>query len=652
MPKASLASPETGPWRTSTTSTVPGVAAGDGPDGSKPGFVRPFLRARLVSRVRVPEKPMFRPSLLSVSILAAFAAPASALDIVEQPDVVVTASGVSQTVDSVLADVSIITRQDIDASVARDTSDLLRLQAGVDIARTGGPGSQTSVFLRGTNSNHVLVLVDGVRAAALGTGAFTWETLPLDTIERIEIVRGPRASYWGSDAIGGVIQIFTRKLDGARVSLGYGSDNDRKATAGYGARGDAGGFAVQFGWRATDGFPSQNENGFGYEPKDHGFENHYATISGDARVGTQTLSGSITRSEGDVEFAGGDSSFTQQVISGVLEGALGAQWQHRLQLGNTREDYETPAYFSLYRSRRDSIGWRHDVAIADNQRIVAGVDHVREEGDNRGSYVEKRDNTGLHLGWIGSFGAIDTDLAVRHDDNSEFGTATTGSGALGWRFGDAARAYASYGQGFRAPTLNEQFSPGFGGFYAGNPALDPEKSRNAEVGVEFTPAEGQRFKVNVFSNRVRNLISFTGVDFQAENVARAKIRGSELAYDGRFGDWNLGATFTWQDPRNEDTDTLLLRRAKQKASVVADYRLGEAGTVGAEVLYAGTRDDVGGIGLPSYTLLNLRTSWRLAADWTLAARVENATDRDYELAYGYNTPGRTGFVEVTWSPAK
>src|SRR5690606_31242315 len=159
------------------------------------------------------------------------------------------------------ADVSVITREDIDASAARDVLEVLRLQAGIDLYRTGGAGSQTSLFLRGTNTNQVLVLIDGVRIASANTGALAFEQLPIDTIERIEIVRGPRASYWGSDAIGGVIQIFTRRLDGPRVALGYGSYGDAKADVGIGHRGDSGGHSIQIGARDLDGVPSQNGDG-------------------------------------------------------------------------------------------------------------------------------------------------------------------------------------------------------------------------------------------------------------------------------------------------------------------------------------------------------------------------------------------------------
>ncbi|MEO7935509.1 MAG: TonB-dependent receptor [Dokdonella sp.] len=592
---------------------------------------------------------MCRYSLLSLSILAAFSGFALADEANLQPEVVVTATRVAQTVDDTLADVSIITRDDIEASATRDISDLLRLQGGIDIARTGGPGGQTSIFLRGTNNNHVLVLIDGVRVSALGTGAFTWETLPLATVERIEIVRGPRASYWGSDAIGGVIQIFTRKLEGARIGLGYGSYGDAKADVGIGHRGESGGYSVQIGARDVDGFPSQNENGYGYEDKDHGLRNRHVTARADHRWGEQTLDGVVMRSQGTAEFSGGYSDFTEQSVNVSLSGAITPVWQHRLSLGRSSEDYETPAYFSAYASRRTSIGWQNEIALSEQQQLVLGIDSMRERGENRDTYRESRSNTGVYAGWRVSAKPFDSEVALRTDDNSIFGAHLTGSVAAGWHFSDAVRAYASYGEGFRGPTLNEQYSPGFGGLYAGNPDLQPEESRSSEIGFEFTPGHDQRLKANLYSTRVSNLISFTGVDFQAENIARARIKGAELGYDKTVGAWLFDTTFTWQDPRNDDTDTPLLRRPKQKFTGTVEHSFGESIRAGAEVIRPGRRNDVGGIQLAGYTLVNLRASWALTPKWKLQARLENLTDRDYELAYGYNTPGRSGFLEVIWT---
>ena len=592
---------------------------------------------------------MCRYSLLSLSILAAFSGTAFAEEATLQPEIVVTATRFAQTVDATLADVSVITREDIEASVTRDISDLLRLQAGLDIARTGGPGGQTSIFLRGSNNNHVLVLIDGVRVSALGTGAFTWETLPLAAIERIEIVRGPRASYWGSDAIGGVIQIFTRKLDGPRVALGYGSYGDAKADIGIGQRGEKGGYSVQMGARNEDGFPSQNENGYGYEDKDHGLRNRHLSARADHRWGEQTLDGVYLRSQGTAEFAGGYSDFTEQALNLSLSGAITSTWQHRLSAGRSSEDYATPAYYSAYESRRTSLGWQNEITLSQQQRLILGIDSTREQGENRDTYRESRNNTGVYAGWQFSAKPFDSEVSLRTDDNSIFGTHTTGSIAAGWHFNDATRVYASYGQGFRGPTLNEQYSPGFGGLFAGNPALKPEESRSSEIGFEFAPGQDQHLKANIYSTRIGNLISFSGVDFQAENVARARIKGAELAYDKSVGAWRFDTSFTWQDPRNEDTDTQLLRRPKHKFTGTVERAFGTSFRAGAELISSGKREDVGGIELAGYTLVNLRASWTLTPQWKLQARIENLTDRDYELAYSYNTPGRSGFVEVIWA---
>lgn len=601
---------------------------------------------------------MNRLSPLYLALVASLLSSAHAGEPPRQPEVVVTASRVERAVDATLADISVIDRADIDASVARDIVDLLRMKAGIDVARTGGPGSQTTVFLRGTNNNHLLMLVDGVRVSSLNTGAFAFEQLPLDLVDRIEIVRGPRASYWGSDAIGGVVQVFTRKLDGPRIGAGFGSHGEASGALGFGHWSEAGGFSAQFGARHADGFKSQNQNGFSPSPTDDGYHNRHASLRGALTLGSQQLSGSGLRNQGRYDFSGGYSDVVEQSISASLDGALGERWRHRLDAGSSREDIETPAYFARYTSRRQSLGWQHQFALADDQQLVAGVDHVRDKGANietwggTAQYAERRRNSGLYAGWHGRFGALDGEVSIRHDDNNVFGTADTGSAAAGWHFTEQLRAYASYGKGFRAPTLNEQYSPGFGGLFAGNPDLDPETSRNAEVGLAFTPVAGQRLTASVYSNRVRNLISFSGPGFQAENVQRAKIRGSEIGWAGDAGDWHWDANATWQDPRNETSDTQLLRRAKRKANLLVERRLGEAFRLGGEVVHVGRRNDVGAFELPSYTLLNLRASYAFSPDWRIAGRVENLTGRDYEQIRGYNTPGRTGFVELVWQPQR
>ena len=266
------------------------------------------------SRVSVRRFTMWHKSLLSFSVFSclifiAVGACARADEAQVQPTIEVTASRVAETVDASLADVSIITRQDIDASDAPDLIDLLRLQAGVDVARSGGAGEQTSVFLRGTNSNHVLVLIDGVRVASSNTGAFAFENLPLDAVERVEIVRGPRASYWGSDAIGGVIQIFTRKLDSAHLAASYGSYRSADGSVGFGSASRRPVVSACRWAHATSTVFRRRNPGLQrptirtiYNPDDNGFQNHNVIAQGSYQLGAQTLSASVFRSEGECQF--------------------------------------------------------------------------------------------------------------------------------------------------------------------------------------------------------------------------------------------------------------------------------------------------------------------------------------------------------------
>ena len=611
---------------------------------------------------------MLRNSLLSFSILAALGVDAHAAEDrgALQPAIEVTASRVAETADASLADVSVITRADIEASVAPDLLELLRLQAGVDVVRTGGAGEQTSVFLRGTNSNHVLVLIDGVRVASANTGAFAFENLPLEAVERVEIVRGPRASYWGSDAIGGVIQVFTRRLDGPNVAASYGTYRSADGSAGYGAWSDAGGFSVQLGVRHVGGFSATNPgicNGpfCIYNPDDNGFQNHNGVAQGSYRLGTQTLSASALRSEGTQSFDAGPDlgiSHTLDQSAGVaLEGDPSQDWHHRLSVGTSRQDIDTPLFQSAYRATREQLSWSNDVALSTRQHVVAGLDYVHERGvsvDESGfgaPYDVTRENGGAFAGWRVQDGALDSDISGRYDHYDNFGSAFSGSAAAGWKFAEGLRLSASYGTAFRAPNLNELYSPGYGGYYAGNPALAPERSRTAELGLEWQIDSANRFGARAFATRVHDLVDFSGGDtFQAINIDRAAIDGVEFTQAWHGTDWSVDSNATLQNPRNSDSGAQLLRRPKRKFDSVIERGFGGRLRAGVEVVASGKRDDVGAVTLPGYVLLNLRASFLLNRDWRLGARLENTFDRFYELAHGYNTPGRSAYLDVIWQP--
>lgn len=588
--------------------------------------------------------------ILTVAIVATM--PAVTADTLDS--VTVVASRRPQPVASVLADVTVIEREQIDISQAPDLLELLRRLPGVDFARTGGSGQQTSAFLRGSNFNHVLFLVDGVRVASANTGAAAFEHLPIDQIERIEIVRGPRASYYGSDAIGGVIAITTRERVGGAALLRIGSQGRGAALAAYGVSGDRGALSVQVGGENYDGFSSQTPDGFSYDPDDDGYKNRNLGLRARLTLGSQRLSFSGLATDSDSEFDQGESHADQYAIGATLEGPISDPWSHRLSVGSARDDLDTPAFFARFLTRRQQLDWVNDVEFASAQHVVFGVNLQRERGENLDTFAapatrvfrESLQHQAVFAAWQGANGNFDHELVVRYDDHESFGGEVTAQAALGWRF-DGGRVFASWGEGLRAPNLNELYSPGFSGLFGGNPDLDPEHSRSAELGVDWRMGEFD-LGANVYRTRIRDLVVFEGGQtFQAINIARAAIDGVELTLDRNVGAWSFGTSATWQHPRNEDTDAELLRRPEHKAAVDLGYRFETGIHVGGDVAYVSERADFGA-DLGSYSVVGLHADWPFAEGWTLGARLSNIGDRDYQWAAGFAAPGAEAIVTLSW----
>jgi vitamin B12 transporter len=592
--------------------------------------------------------------LLTAAALAALAAPAQADPATEQPLIVVTADRRARTVDDTLARVSVLTRADIEASQALDLVDLLRRVPGVDLGRTGGPGQSTSLFLRGSNSNHVLVLIDGIRVSSANSGLFDFAHLPLQQIERIEIVRGPRASVWGSEAIGGVIQIFTRSPDGAGATARAGRHALYDGNVRYGWRGEHGAFAATLGGTRFDGYSAQNESGFSFDPDDDGYINRNLSVRGALDLGSQRVSGSFLGTRADVEFDQGLTDARNHSLGVAVAGPLAAGWDHTLTLGSAREDLTTPAFFARFRSRRETADWVHDVDLGAAGALVGGLNYVHEDGasiDTFGDaavYARTRSNRAAFLGWQRDLAALDLQLSGRHDDNSAFGSETTFQGALGWSWSEQGRAFVSYGEGFRAPNLNELYSPGFGGLFAGNPDLAPESSESVELGL--TQSFGaHRLEASAYRTRIRNLVSFSGGEtFRAENIGRADIDGLEIGYAWQGERYGVDASATLQDADNAATGQPLLRRPDRKLALAVSRRYGDAFEAALEGSYSSERADFGAE-LPSYALLDARIAWRATPQLKVGLRLDNAFDRDYELAAGFNTPGRSWLLTIDYA---
>lgn len=560
--------------------------------------------------------------------------------------VVVSATGLPETVDATRATVVVIDRARIDARQASDVLELLRLEAGVEFSRTGGRGSLTTLFLRGGNSNHALVLIDGVRVSSANTGFYDFSQLPTDLIDRIEIVYGPRAAYWGADALGGVVQFFLRKPEQGLVGLRVGSKDQRDAFAAYSLRGERGLLSVSAGRQHSGGFSASNPNGFGFDPDDDAFNNTHVSLAAETEIFGQTLALNGLSSEADVEFDQGRSDFSNLSTALSLEGAWSERWSHRLSIGHNKDEVDTKAYFSRYESSRETLDWNHRYTINDGNDLTYGVNWMQERGGEIETfgdsevYRERRHHQGAHLGWMGDVGAHSFELTGRFDDNSRFGNAETVQAAWAWQIDPAWQLRAQYGEGFRSPTLSEQFSPGFGGLFAGNPDLNPEQSKAVELALRWQIDANQDLSLNLYQNRIDDLIAFQGENFQAVNIARARIEGAELRYHLQQGAWTWAGNITVQNPENRDTGADLLRRAPRKLNLTADYAVNDRLSLGAEGELVSQRAEFGG-DLPGFGLIHLSAGYALRDDLWLRARVENLLDRNYELARGFNTPGTT-----------
>ena len=599
--------------------------------------------------------PVSRRTALCAALSLSLSAAAQAQDARTLDAVQVTASRVERPVGETLASVTVITRADIEASQAPDLIELLARQVGVDIARTGGPGSASTVFLRGGNANHALVLVDGIRVGSTGQGVFDFAHLPVDQIERIEIVRGPRAAIWGSDAIAGVIHVFTRDPSAPSARVYAGSYGRAGGSVGTGM-GDADrGWGITAGAQRLRGFSATNADAWGHDPDDDGYRNRNLGLRGRTTLGNQRLAFSAVSTDAEVEIDQGVTDARNTSAGLVLGGELAPRWSHQLSLGHAREDLDTESSFpNGFRSRRDSLDWVNTLALAHGGTLNLGVAWQHERGGSSNAFDgevfdRSRRSTAAFAGYGARFGSQLVDLSLRHDDSDQFGGARTAGAAWGWAFAEDALLRLSWGQGFRAPNFNELYYPDGGYGYAGNPDLKPERSQTWEAGLSLAPAPGHSLEFSAYRSRVRDLVAFAAPGTNnAININRARLDGAELEYRFRGEAWTAGGNLAWQDTEDESTGLSLLRRARHKAHADVGYRFGSGAELALDGDYVSSRRDFGG-DPGGYALAHLRFALPLAAGWRLEARVENLFDRDYTLVYGYNTPGRSAVLSLAWN---
>ncbi len=582
--------------------------------------------------------------------------------------VVVTATRSPQLLTDALPHTTVLLREDIERSQAIDLPSLLATEAGVQFSSNGGRGTATSLFLRGAPMRQVLVLVDGVPVSRQdATGQVGIEHLMLDQVERVEVVRGNVSALYGSGAVGGVIQLFTRKGDGSpqasvQVEAGsrgllhgsaQGSTTLGRTQLSLGVSG-----VRDEGYSVLDAArqPAANPDRDGYRNSSAQFNLSHALADGH-RLGL-----GWSHSEGKLDY---DSAFatpadvqtsrtTKDLFNLSSDNRFSAAWSSRVLLSSQRDDarYDetgTFGYSARFKTRVDGLNWTNTVVLSPALTLTAGLDHQRQriEADDGfgGLYDHARDVNAVFGGLQARFGAHDFALNLRHDDVGGVGSETSGSLAWGWQLATAWKLIASVSNAFSAPPLGYLYAP-----YFGNADLQPELAKSAELGLQWV-VPGQRLRATLFDTEVRQELEYDLQTFAFSNLARTRNRGLELSYGGRFGKTDLTGSLTLQDPVDDLTGEPRLRRSEVLAAGSLSQDLGAGWRMGLALRHVGGRPDAGGVALSAYTVADLTAQWQIDRSLQAFGRIENLADVAYQTATGYNQPPRGVFVGLRWKLA-
>jgi vitamin B12 transporter len=572
--------------------------------------------------------------------------------------VVVTATRTPSAIEEVLPSTIVVDRAELDRSVAADAADVLRFRAGLDIARNGGPGQTTSLFIRGAESNHTLVMVDGVRINPGTIGAPALQNLSPSLIERIEVVKGPRSALYGTDAIGGVVNIITRRgaQRGWTAEVGYGDYQTRDANLAGGWSGNAGELDLGVSWIDSEGFPTRTG-----DDVDRGFDNLSVSLQGRTSwrgvdIGVRHWSAQGNTEYSDFFLTPVDQDFTNSTTALDAAWTLGERSRLRATASYMEDRIEQQQAPDYLETGRFAFDLQHDWALNEHHALTSGVLLTNEEASSL-SFGDSIDESTRVLNLFAQdsleYGRHRATLGVGLTDHETFGSEFTWNADYGLGLGDGADLVLSAGTGFRAPDATDLYG------YGGNPDLEPEESRS--VSVELRQRFGSRHLVRAaaFQTDIDDLIEFVTLSFdpfvgENRNVERARIRGIEAGYEYQSEQWLLRADVVLQEPENRSTGEPLLRRPEHSATLAAWRDFGRF-DFGVDVLAAGERKDFGfpsPVELDSYVLLNFSAGLDLGANFSLRARLENALDEQYELARGFNTPDRGFYLTLRYAPAR
>jgi vitamin B12 transporter len=582
-----------------------------------------------------------------IPVTPANPSPASAIPVFTD-DVVVSASADAEEREDVPASVTVIDGREIEARQTRDLSELLATVPGLSVVQAGSPGQQTSLFTRGTESDQTLLLWNGIELNDPYFGAVNWQFVPLDGVERVEVVRGPFSALYGSNAVGGVVQVLTGSRQGGTLSLEGGDNSYRRGGIAAGA--DLGGVRLDL-----TGHVRRGEG----ELANDSFDSDEGVARVLFPVGTGSSLGLLVRandSETGIPLSGNQATPRRRISWQEREVAVPFRsqrgpWEVDAQISRTDFD-------SAYRDPDDAFGFlASDTESKSLRGRAVGSWHRGDALDlSLGAESQRLDVTsgstfgtdldGAHQRTWAAFGQaswaagpLHLELGVRRDDNDVYGGKTSLRTGAVVKLGEGTRLRASYGEAFRAPSLGELFFPG-----SGNPDLKPEDGESYEVGVEHERG-GWRFGVTGFENDLRNLIDFDFTTFREVNVGRTRSRGVEAEAGLRRGIVFASLSGTWLETEDRDTGLPLLRRPKKSASLTLTARPGRF-TLSTVARYVGERPDVDPVSFaravnPSYTRVDVAARFRALGWLSPYARVENVGGEEYAAALGFPSPGRT-----------
>jgi len=574
--------------------------------------------------------------------------------------VVVTASRAPETSFDALAYATVIDRAEIESTLAVDIADILGREAGIDVARTGGPGQQTAIFMRGANSNHTVLLIDGVRINPGTIGVAAVQNIAPELVDHIEIVRGPRSSIYGSDAIGGVINVVMRdpQTSGGDVAAHYGQFNTRNATGDVHFADGTSSIMAAVNWLESTGYPMEIG-----DTTDRGYRNLSFTIAGHTRIGAIDLAAHAWRSSGDVQYstldysnfptpAGvlpADERYVTAMTSAEAASLLTPSLKTHLLVSEVIDDIRQTIGSSDYETtHRRTVDWQNDWtagaqavtfgALIESQHTLSSVYGSGFDASTHRDqyYAQDRVTLGQHR----------LTAALGYAQDGLFGGHFTWNAAYGFEIDRNTILSASIGTAFRAPDTTDLY--GFGG----NPTLRPETSRNVEIDVKHRIGTQQLVTLSLYDNRITNLIEYAQMptpdnpyNGMNENVGHARSRGMDAAWDYSGRPWRAHVSINLQDPKDLDTGEALLRRSRASGKLSVARALDARQEVGVDVVSIGRRADLDNfLGTPltdgAYTLVGLRWRDSLERGWTLEARIDNLLDHGYQTANGYPGPRR------------